>query len=68
MSSSIEQSTHVVFDFGGTIFPIESLTNLFEEMLKRNGNPHRLPGILINSIIEFSFETRIIFWKNIQGL
>ena len=52
MSSSIEPSTHAIFDMGGTIFTIESLINLFEEMLKRNGNPHKLsPGILINLIM-----------------
>ena len=52
MSSSIEPTTHAIFDLGGTIFTIESFLNLFEEMLKRNGNPHKLPpGILINLII-----------------
>ena len=49
MTSSIEPSTNAIFDMGGTIFSIESFVDLFEEMLKRNGNPHKLPpGILIN--------------------
>ena len=52
MSSSIEPSTHAIFDMGGTIFTLESLINLFDEMLKRNGNPHKLSsGILMNLTI-----------------